>query len=174
MAKEILNNTEITRAITRIVHEILERNKGTDNLCLIGIQRGGAILAQRLVQEIVRVEDRTIESGVLDITFHRDDLTLKKERPVLQETNIPFSLTDKKVVLVDDVIFTGRTVRAALEALLDFGRPSETHLAVLIDRGHREFPICADYVGKSVPTSRKEAVKVYIDKEAKKDSVVII
>ena len=174
MAKEILNNTEIARAITRIAHEILEKNKGTDNLCLIGIQKGGVVLAQRLVEEIKQVEHKIIENGVLDITFHRDDLALKKERPVLQETDIPFSLADKKVVLVDDVIFTGRTVRAALEALLDFGRPAETHLAVLIDRGHREFPICADYTGKSVPTSRKESVKVFIDNEAKKDSVVII
>jgi pyrimidine operon attenuation protein/uracil phosphoribosyltransferase len=174
LPKEILNNREIKRAITRIAHEILERNKGIENLCLIGIQRGGVVLVQRLAEEISVVEEKKIDTGFLDITFYRDDLNIKKEKPVLKETDIPFSLIDKKVILVDDVIFTGRTVRAAMDALLDFGRPAETHLAVLIDRGHREFPICADYIGKSVPTSRKELVKVNLNKESQNDSVVIL
>lgn len=174
MSKEILNSNEIARAITRIVHEILERNKGTEHIRLIGIQRGGVVLAQRLASEILKVEGKTIDTGVLDITFYRDDLTIKKEAPVLKETDISFSLTDKKVILVDDVLFTGRTVRAAMDAIMDFGRPAEIQLAVLIDRGHREFPICADYVGKSVPTSRKESVKVHINNRDNKDSVVII
>lgn len=171
MSKEILNSNEIARAITRIVHEILERNKGTEDLCIIGIQRGGVVLAQKLAEEIHKVEGKTIDTGVLDITFYRDDLTIKKETPVLKETDISFSLTEKKVIIVDDVLFTGRTVRAAMDAIMDFGRPAEIQLAVLIDRGHREFPICADYVGKFVPTSCKESVKVHINN---KDSVVII
>jgi pyrimidine operon attenuation protein/uracil phosphoribosyltransferase len=174
LPKEILSNKEIARAITRIVHEILERNKGIENLCLIGIQRGGVVLTQRLAKEILKVEGKPIDTGILDITFYRDDLRIKKETPVLKETDISFSLTDKKVIIVDDVIFTGRTVRAAMDAIMDFGRPAEIHLAVLIDRGHRDFPICADYVGKCVPTSRNESVKVHIDNEDNKDSVVII
>lgn len=174
MAKEILNQKEIERAIKRIAYEVIERNKGTDDLYLVGIQRGGVLLAKRLANEIKLIEGKDIDVGVLDITFYRDDLSLKKEQPVMRKTDLPFSISDKKVLLVDDVLFTGRSVRAAMDALLDFGRPAMIQLAVLIDRGHREFPIKADYTGKNVPTSRKESVKVSLFKQPDKDSVIIL
>jgi pyrimidine operon attenuation protein/uracil phosphoribosyltransferase len=174
MSKEILNSKEIERAIKRIAYEIIERNKGAETLCLIGIQRGGVVAAKRLAQEIKQIEGVDINYGAIDITFYRDDLGLKKAQPVMSKTDIPFSISEKKVVLVDDVIFTGRSVRAAIEALLGFGRPSMIQLAVLIDRGHREFPIHADYIGKNVPTSLNEKVKVFLFDDSEKDSVTIL
>ena len=175
MPKQILDSKEIKRALTRIAHEIIEKNKGTENLCLIGIQKGGVILARRLALQIESIEDGKIEVGALDITFYRDDLNIKKEQPVVKTTDITFSITDKAVVLVDDVLFTGRTIRAAMDALIDFGRPRSVQLAILIDRGHRELPIRADYVGKNIPTAINDRVEVYIDeKDSKKDRVVLI
>ncbi|HLC15550.1 MAG TPA: bifunctional pyr operon transcriptional regulator/uracil phosphoribosyltransferase PyrR [Thermodesulfovibrionia bacterium] len=173
MPKEILNNKEIERAIKRISYEIIEKNKGAENFCLIGIQRGGVLPAKKLAKQLEAIEGCSVDSGTLDITFYRDDISLKKEQPVMYNTHMPFSINNRNVVLVDDVIFTGRTVRAAMDALLDFGRPAAIQLAVLIDRGHREFPIQPNYVGKVVPTSRDESVLVSLFEESEKDSVTI-
>lgn len=171
MPKEILDSKDIKRVIRRIAHEIIEKNKGIENLCLVGIQIGGVILAQRLASQIESIEGGKIGVGALDITLYRDDINIKKEQPVVKTTDIPFSITDKTVVLVDDVLFTGRSIRAAMDALIDFGRPAYIQLAVLIDRGHRELPIRADYAGKNIPTSLNERIDVYLDKE---DKVVLI
>ena len=171
MPKEILDSKDIKRVIRRIAHEIIEKNKGTENLCLVGIQIGGVILAQRLASQIESIEGGKIGVGALDITLYRDDINIKKEQPVVKTTDIPFSITYKTVVLVDDVLFTGRSIRAAMDALIDFGRPAYIQLAVLIDRGHRELPIRADYAGKNIPTSLNERIDVYLDKE---DKVVLI
>lgn len=173
MPKEILNNKEIERAIKRIAFEIIEKNKGAENFCLIGIQRGGVLLAWKLARKLEEIESCRVDVGTLDISFYRDDIALKKEQPVMYKTHIPFSIKNKNVVLVDDVIFTGRTVRAAMDALLDFGRPATIQLAVLIDRGHREFPIQPNYLGKKVPTSKDESVKVSLFENSEKDSVTI-
>ncbi len=172
MSKQILDSKEIKRALTRIAHEITEKNKGVENLCLIGIQKGGVIIAKRLSSEIKTIEGKKIDVGALDITFYRDDLNIKKEQPVVKTTDITFSITDKTVVLVDDVLFTGRSIRAAMDALIDFGRPAYIQLAVLIDRGHRELPIRADYVGKNIPTSFNDRVEVNL--QGKKDEVLLI
>ena len=150
----------IRRALMRIAHEILEKNKAVDNLCLVGIRNRGDILAKRLQQYIQQIENTEIPVGVLDITLYRDDLTLVGASPVLHETLIDFDITHKNVILVDDVLFSGRTIRAALDALIDFGRPANIQLAVLIDRGHRELPIRADYVGKNIPTAIDQNVQV--------------
>lgn len=174
MPKEILDSKDIKRVIRRIAHEIIEKNKGIENLCLVGIQIGGVILAQRLASQIESIEGGEIGVGALDITLYRDDINIKKEQPVVKTTDIPFSITDKTVVLVDDVLFTGRSIRAAMDALIDFGRPAYIQLAVLIDRGHRELPIRADYVGKNIPTSLNERIDVYLDEENKEDKVVLI
>ena len=171
MPKEILDSKDIKRVIRRIAHEIIEKNKGIENLCLVGIQIGGVILAQRLASQIESIEGGKIGVGALDITLYRDDINIKKEQPVVKTTDIPFSITDKTVVLVDDVLFTGRSIRAAMDALIDFGRPAYIRLAVLIDRGHRELPIRADYAGKNIPTSLNERIDVYLDKE---DKVILI
>jgi len=162
MSKEILNSKDLERALKRIAHEIIEKNNGTGNLCLVGIQKGGIILAQRLASQIEAIEGGHIEIGALDITFYRDDLNMKKEQPVVKNTDIAFSITDKTVVLVDDVLFTGRSIRAAMDALMDIGRPAKIELAVLVDRGHRELPLRANYIGKNMPTSKKEYIKVTI------------
>lgn len=158
----ILNEEGLGRALTRIAHEILERNQGTAGLALVGIRRRGVPLAQRLAERIERIEGVRVPVGSLDITLYRDDLTTLAEQPVVGATEIPFDLNGRHVVLVDDVLFTGRTVRAALDALVDLGRPASIQLAVLIDRGHRELPIRADYVGKNVPTAKRERVEVHL------------
>ncbi|WP_136479572.1 bifunctional pyr operon transcriptional regulator/uracil phosphoribosyltransferase PyrR [Acetivibrio thermocellus] len=157
---EIMDESAIMRAITRIAHEIIEKNKGVDNLALIGIQRRGVPLAKMIAEKIKGVEGKSVPVGILDITFYRDDLSMLSEHPIINGTQIDFPITDKKIVLVDDVLYTGRTVRAAIDALMDAGRPKMVQLAVLIDRGHRELPIRPDYVGKNVPTSRLEVVNV--------------
>jgi pyrimidine operon attenuation protein/uracil phosphoribosyltransferase len=174
MPKEILNSKEIEKALTRITHEIIEKNKGVKDLCLIGIQRGGVLLAKRLASRIESIEKKRVEVGALDIALYRDDIHLKKEQPVVRATDIPFPITDKTVVLVDDVLYTGRSIRAAMDALIDFGRPAFIQLAVLIDRGHRELPIRADYVGKNIPTSINDRVEVYLKEEHEEDRVVLI
>jgi len=140
MPKQLLDHSDIRRIIRRMAHEIVEKNKGTENLCLVGIQKGGVILAKRLASQIESIESCRIEVGTLDITFYRDDINTKTEQPVVKKTEIPCTITDKTVVLVDDVLFTGRSIRAAMDALIDFGRPAYIRLAVLIDRGHRNFP----------------------------------
>jgi len=164
---------DMRRAITRIAHEILERNGGVDNLAVIGIQTRGAFLARRVVEEIKGIEDVDVPVGILDITLYRDDLQTIADQPVVNESDIPFDIQGKTLVLVDDVLYTGRTVRAALDEIVDFGRPKSVQLAVVVDRGHRELPIRADYVGKNVPTSDNEAVAVCIVEKDGEDEVLI-
>jgi pyrimidine operon attenuation protein/uracil phosphoribosyltransferase len=171
--REILTGDEMRRAITRISHEIVEKQGGTDDLVLVGIQRRGVPLARRIGDAIAAHEGRRPATGALDITFHRDDLALREGAPVVKGTDIPFSLEGRTVVLVDDVLFTGRTVRAALDALVEHGRPQAVRLAVLVDRGHRELPIRADHVGKNVPTSREEVVRVRLAETDGEDGVWI-
>lgn len=170
---EILDEDGIRRALTRIDHEILERNSGTADLVLIGIRRRGVPLAQRIAAKIKEIEGTELPLGYLDITLYRDDLSRLSYHPVVHKTEVPFDITDCKVVLVDDVLYTGRTVRAALDALMDLGRPKMIQLAVLIDRGHRELPIRADYVGKNVPTSNREMIEVQVREVDGRDRVVI-
>lgn len=155
-----MDENGIMRAVSRISHEIIERNKGIDDLVLIGIQRRGVPLARMISKKIKEVEGSAVPVGILDITFYRDDLSVLSEQPIINATEINFPITDKKVVLVDDVLFTGRTARAAIDAVMDIGRPKMIQLAILVDRGHRELPIRADYVGKNVPTSHNEVVHV--------------
>jgi pyrimidine operon attenuation protein/uracil phosphoribosyltransferase len=157
---EIMDGGGIGRAIARIAHEIVERNPNAGELAIVGVQRRGAPLARMIAAKIGELEGCSIPVGTLDITFRRDDLSLLSEHPVVNDTDIGFPVTGKKIILVDDVIFTGRTARAAIETLMDLGRPKLIQLAVLIDRGHRELPFKADYVGKNVPTSRSELVNV--------------
>jgi pyrimidine operon attenuation protein/uracil phosphoribosyltransferase len=170
---EIMDENGINRAVTRIAHEIIERNKGIDDVVLIGIQRRGVPLAKRIAAKIKEVEGTEVPIGILDITFYRDDLSMLAEHPVVNGTEINFTVTDKRIVLVDDVLYTGRTVRAAIDAIMDLGRPSAIQLAILIDRGHRELPIRADYVGKNVPTSKSETVNVKVVEIDKVNSVTI-
>lgn len=159
---ELMDEVAMNRAIKRIAHEIIERNKGTENLMLIGIQRRGVPLAQRIGALIAQEEQVDLPVGTLDITFYRDDLSLLAEHPQVKSTDIPANVTGMNVVMVDDVLFTGRTARSAMDAIMDLGRANTIQLAVLIDRGHRELPIRADYVGKNVPTSRQELIAVNI------------
>ncbi len=168
---QIMDAEAIRRALVRIAHEVLEKNKGTGDLALVGIRRRGVPLALRLRDRINEIEAEEIPVGILDISRHRDDLT--GEPPVEAMTEIPFDVTQKRIVLVDDVLFTGRTTRAAMDALMELGRPTVIQLAVLIDRGHRELPIRADYVGKNVPTSIKENVSVRLKESDGDDEVVI-
>jgi pyrimidine operon attenuation protein/uracil phosphoribosyltransferase len=158
----ILNQAGMERALTRIAHEILERNKGTADIVLIGIRSGGDLLAAQLQQRIARIEGEEVPLGAIDITMYRDDISSRGSLPV-GKTDIPFDLYGKQVVLVDDVLYTGRTIRAAMDALIDLGRPKNIQLAVLIDRGHRELPIRPDYVGRNVPTAREENIQVVFD-----------
>ena len=169
----LLDEGEIRRSVTRIAHEILERNKGAGRLVLIGIAARGDDLARRLAAEIDRIEGVEVPVGALDITFYRDDIGLRGEAPEVHETSIDLDITGTTVVLVDDVLFTGRTVRAAMDALVDFGRPRAIQLAVLVDRGHRELPIRADFVGKNVPTRRDEDVVVRLKEVDGEDAVVV-
>lgn len=156
----IMYEQDIARTLLRIAHEVIEKNKGIQDLRIIGIKTRGEYLARRISNYIFHIEDTTIPVGVLDITLYRDDLKEKQTNAMVVKTEIPFQVTDKKILLVDDVLYTGRTIRAAMDAIIDLGRPKCIQLVVLIDRGHREFPIRADYVGRNVPTSHSEFVKV--------------
>ena len=167
----IMDAQAMGRAVQRIGYEIIERNKGTENVVLIGIQRRGVPLSRRIAEHIERVEGAKVPVGCLDITFYRDDLSLLAEHPVLNGTDIPFVITDRDVVLVDDVLFTGRTARAAMDAIMEVGRARTIQLAVLIDRGHRELPIHADYVGRIINTSKQEHVDVMLAERDGEDSV---
>ncbi len=159
----IMDEAAMQRAISRIAYEIIEKNKGVENLALIGIRRRGVVMAERLQKKLMELEGKEVPAGVLDITFYRDDLSLLAEMPVINGTSIDFMVIGKKIVLVDDVLFTGRTARAAMEAVMEMGRAAKIELAVMVDRGHRELPIRADYVGKNIPTSRNEVVHVCFD-----------
>ena len=174
MTTKILDKESIHRALLRVSHEILEKNKGIKDLCLVGIRTRGVFLAERINACIKDIEGQLLPLGILDITLYRDDLTLVSQQPVVHETLINFEITDKKIILVDDVLYTGRTIRAALDALIDFGRPASIQLAVLIDRGHRELPIRADYVGKNIPTALDQNVKVVLKESDKGEDQVIL
>jgi pyrimidine operon attenuation protein / uracil phosphoribosyltransferase len=169
----LLDEDDIRRALTRIAHEIIERDKGAAGLVLVGIANRGDHIARRLADEIERIEGTAVPVGVLDITFYRDDIGLRAEAPEVHETRIDVGINDRTVVLVDDVLFTGRTIRAAMDALTDFGRPARIRLAVLVDRGHRELPIRADFVGKNVPTRRSDDVSVRV-RELDGDDAVLV
>lgn len=173
MPKELLDKKDIERAIVRMAHEIIEKNKGTESLCLVGIQRGGVHVAKRLSAKLKEIEGKEVPVGTLDIGLYRDDINVKKEQPVIRRTQVPCDIDNKKVVLVDDVLFTGRSIRAAMDAVMDLGRPSVIQLAVLVDRGHRELPIKSDFVGKNIPTSLDETVKVHLEEEGVEDKVVL-
>lgn len=171
----ILDDKAIGRAITRIAHEIIERNKGIEECILVGIKTRGAFIAKRLAEKIEQIEGKPILTGELDITLYRDDLSQKNpgQEPLVQQVDIAHSIVNKKVILVDDVLYTGRTVRAAMDAVMDLGRPAQIQLAVLIDRGHRELPIRADYVGKNIPTSSEERIVVEMVESDTSDQVTI-
>jgi pyrimidine operon attenuation protein / uracil phosphoribosyltransferase len=169
----VMDAQAISRAVTRIAHEILEANKGAGNLALVGIITRGATLAETLADKIREIELAEVPVGTLDISFYRDDLAIRLS-PEVHRTDIPFDVEGRDVVLVDDVLFTGRTIRSAMDAIMDYGRPRSIQLAVLVDRGHRELPIRADYVGKNVPSSAKERVKVYAESTDGRDSVEIL
>jgi len=170
---QIMNPEDIRRAMMRISHEILERNQKLENLVFVGIKNRGDNLAHRIAQNLEKIEGVNIPVGAMDITLYRDDVDLFDDKVVINKTDIPFEITGKRVILVDDVLFHGRSVRAAMDALMDFGRPSSIQLAVLVDRGHRELPIAADYVGRAIPTSRKEWVKVELIESDEIDQVAI-
>jgi len=172
--KEIVDADGIRRVLTRIAHEILEKNKGTEDLVLIGIRTRGVPLARRLAEKIKDIEGVDVQSGILDITLYRDDLSTVAQQPIVHKTEIPFDITNKIVILTDDVIYTGRTVRAALDALIDLGRPKSIQLATLVDRGHRELPIRADYVGKNLPTSQNEVVSVNLNEIDEEDKILLM
>ena len=169
----IMDADGIRRALIRIAHEITEKNRGVENVALVGIRTRGVPLAARIAEEIQKIANVAVPTGSLDITLYRDDLTTMGYNPVIHGTEIDFDVTGKHIVLVDDVLYTGRTIRAALDALIDMGRPKSIQLAVLIDRGHRELPIRADYAGKNVPTSRKETIEVALQEEGKTDEVIL-
>jgi pyrimidine operon attenuation protein / uracil phosphoribosyltransferase len=172
-AARLMDEDEVRRALTRIAHEIIERNQGAEAVALVGIAARGDDLARRLAVEIERIEGRAVPVGALDITFYRDDIGIRAEAPEVHETRIDFDVNGRTVVLVDDVLFTGRTIRSALDALVDFGRPTAIQLAVLVDRGHRELPIRADFVGKNVPTNRLDDVRVAVQELDGRDEVTV-
>lgn len=169
-----MDGKAIDRTLLRLTHEILERNHGIRDLVIIGIRDRGDILARRIIESIQKIENEKIPLGILDITLYRDDFQRLTESPVIQESHITFDMTDKKVVLVDDVLYTGRTIRAALDAIIDLGRPALIQLAILVDRGHRELPIKADYVGKNVPTAPGEEVQVKLQEMDGDEGVFLV
>jgi len=170
----VLDHAAFERTVTRLAHEILEKNRGSETIAIVGIVTRGELLARRLAARIQNIEHRELQIGFIDITLYRDDLRDNPSQPVLRGTDIHFDITDKNVILVDDVLFTGRTVRAALDELVDLGRPASIQLAVLVDRGHRELPIRADYVGKNIPTARNEEVRVLMSETDGEDAVLLV
>ena len=170
---QLMDDKAMARAITRVSHEIIEKNKGLEDVVLVGIKTRGVPIANRIAKKIESIEGQSINTGEVDITLYRDDLKEVNADPVINGSNIKFDINDKVVVLVDDVLYTGRTVRAALDAIMDIGRPKSIQLAVLVDRGHRELPIRADYVGNNVPTSKNEIISVMLEEVDEQDSVTI-
>nr|WP_156801208.1 bifunctional pyr operon transcriptional regulator/uracil phosphoribosyltransferase PyrR [Halobacteroides halobius] len=171
--KELIDADGIRRALTRISHEIIEKNEGLEDIVVIGIRTRGVPLANRISNKLADIEGEEVLAGSLDITLYRDDLTTVANQPIVHKTEIPFDITGKKVILVDDVLYTGRTVRSALDALMDLGRPQNIQLAILIDRGHRELPIRADFVGKNLPTSHQEVIDVNLKETDGSDAVIL-
>ena len=171
---KLITSDDYKRIITRLAHEIIEKNRGIDDLVIIGLRTRGAFIADRILQKIKEIEGTDVLTGYLDVTLYRDDFRTRLKQPDVQVTNIPFQIDEKSIVLVDDVLFTGRTIRAALDALMDYGRPAKIMLAVLIDRGHRELPIKADFVGKNVPTSIGEEVRVKVNEVDGEDCVNLV
>ena len=171
----VMDGDRLARSLSRIAHEIVERNRGIEELALVGIRERGVPIARRIARQLLEITGRQVPTGALDITLYRDDLMRQAvgPQPLVRSTDIPFDLDDRVILLVDDVLYTGRTIRAALDALIDFGRPKAIQLVVLVDRGHRELPIKADYVGKNVPTSRRESVQVRLEEVDGHDEVVI-
>jgi pyrimidine operon attenuation protein/uracil phosphoribosyltransferase len=171
----VMDGDRLSRSLTRIAHEIVERNRGIEDLALVGIRERGVPIARRIAKQLHEITGSEVPTGALDITLYRDDLMRQAvgPQPLVRSTDIPFDLDDRVILLVDDVLYTGRTIRAALDALIDFGRPKAIQLVVLVDRGHRELPIKADYVGKNVPTSRRESVQVRLEEVDGHDEVVI-
>jgi pyrimidine operon attenuation protein/uracil phosphoribosyltransferase len=170
----IIDADSLKRTVTRLAHEIVERHPGVENLVILGIRTRGVYIAKRIIDRIAEIENRRLPLGILDVTMYRDDVFKKIKQPIVQTTEIGFDIDGKIVILVDDVLYTGRTVRAALDAIIDFGRPTKIELAVLVDRGHRELPIMADYVGKNVPTSAGEEVKVRVKEVDKIEGVFLV
>lgn len=171
---KIIDKENLDRILIRITHEILEKNKGSENLIIIGIRTRGEYLAKRIRDKLSIIEGRQIQFGVLDVTLYRDDFRTRIKQPQVSVSNITFDINDKTVILVDDVLYTGRTIRSALNAIMDIGRPSSIQLCILVDRGHRELPIRADYVGKNIPTSKKENIKLKVQEIDGEDAVYII
>lgn len=171
---QVIDEQGFQRTVTRLAHEIIERNKGAETIALVGIRTRGEFLARRLAEKIREIENKEINLGMLDITLYRDDLRMRLDNPELKGTDIKFDVTGKNIILIDDVLYTGRTVRAALDELMDLGRPATIQLAVLVDRGHRQLPIKADFVGKNIPTSEGEEVRVLMKEVDGKDAVVIV
>lgn len=174
LKSKVLDSAGVKRTLQRIAHEILEKNQGVENLVVVGIRNKGAYLAERIAKNIKTIEGKEVPVGAMDITLYRDDLTEIAEQPVVRSTEIKFDITGKKIILVDDVLFTGRTVRCALDELIDFGRPANIQLAVLIDRGHRELPIRPDFVGKNIPTAKDESVEVKLKETDDTEEVLIL
>lgn len=170
---QLMSASEIERTLVRLAHEIVERNNGNEGLVFVGIRRRGVPLASRLAQKIAEIEKTATPVGILDITFYRDDLSTVDQKPVVQRAKLPFSVQDKKVIMVDDVLYTGRTTRAALDALVDQGRPRQVELCVLIDRGHRELPIQANYIGRVVQTADNEVIEVRLHEVDNEDRVML-
>lgn len=170
----LLDEADVGRIVTRMAHEMIEKNKGTELLALIGVRTRGEYLARRLAEKIKSIDGGMLPLGILDVSFYRDDTRAKLKQPQVQSTHIPFDITDKKIILIDDVLYTGRSVRAALDEIMDFGRPAKVELAVLIDRGHRELPIQPDYVGKVVTTAFDEEVKVKMKEQDGVDEVILV
>ena len=173
MSKVLMDKKDIERAVTRMSHEIIEKNKGVSSILLAGIQRGGVHIARRLASKLGRIEGTDLPVGILDIALYRDDINVRKEQPVVRRTHMPAEINGLKVILVDDVLYTGRSIRAAMDAVMDLGRPSAIQLAVLVDRGHRELPIKADFVGKNIPTALDETVRVQLSEDGLEDMVVL-
>lgn len=171
--RRVLDSDQIARSLTRIAYEILENNKGSKDLAVVGIRTRGEYLAKRVVSKIEEIENKRIPMGVVDITLYRDDLSQTPEQPTVRGTDLPFNVDAVRIILVDDVLYTGRTVRAGLDAIIDFGRPKGVQLAVLVDRGHRELPIRPDYVGKSIPTAKNESVRVRLSEPDGEDGVFV-
>ena len=171
---KIMDERDFARTVARLVYEILEKNKGLENMVIVGMRTRGVYIAERIVQKLQEVESKKVPLGILDVTLYRDDFRTALKQPQVQITDIPFTIDNKNIVIVDDVLYTGRTVRAAMDALMDFGRPASIQLAILIDRGHRELPIKADFIGKNIPTSQGEEIRVHVKEIDGVDAVYLV